>query len=186
MNFLLPITQHPIGWPHPPPLLTREGGAIWPRAHWQSSNSINSTSEYRRISIQMAYTTEDGAASFEFGSTTWNTQKNRSQTMWKEVKTGTSYLIVQFIERNPFDNNINGSKYGTYPKKKEINNCKRKIKVKCSPGSQSSSGSANKCPLNLCLKFCQCPLFSPIPSNCLCHLPTLQNISYHQQELLTS
>ena len=53
--FLLPITQHPIGWPHPPPL----------------PNSINSTSEYRSISIQMAYTTEDGVAPFEFGSTTW-------------------------------------------------------------------------------------------------------------------
>ena len=46
--------------------------------------------------------------------------------MWKEAKTGTSYLIVQFIERTPFDSNINDSKYGTHPKKKEINNCKRK------------------------------------------------------------
>ncbi|KAM3732102.1 hypothetical protein ACB098_11G035100 [Castanea mollissima] len=69
--------------------------------------------------------------------------------MGKEAKTGTSYLIVQFIESTPFDNNMNGSKYGTYPKMKEINKCKRKIKVKCSPGSQSSSVSANECPLNL-------------------------------------
>ena len=74
----------------------------------------------------MAYTAEDGAAPFEFGSTTWNTQKYRSQTMWKEAKTGTSYLIVQFIERTPFDSNTNDSKYGTHPKKKETNNCKRK------------------------------------------------------------
>ena len=58
---------------------------------------------------------------------------------------------------------------------------KRKLKVKCSPGSQSSSGSANECPLNLCLTFHQCRPFSLIiPIASCATFPTLQNISYHQ------
>ncbi len=66
-------------------------------------------------------------------------------------------------------------------KKIEVITHKRKIKVKCSPGSQSSSGSANECPLNLCLTFRKCRPFSlTIPIASSATSPTLQNSSYHQ------